>query len=156
MSEEDSMKFRQIEIDEDVFEYLKRKAEPFIDTPNSVLRRELLNKETNRSLPAQAQSKIRINSNDFPIGTPIALQHILEVVRLVREGLYNRNEATSFIAKKYGIAPQTVQDKYGRQLGITASDFDRLLANPQLGDLVDLLIKKFPSHGSLIRNYLSE
>lgn len=30
-----------IEIDEDVFSYLKSKAEPFVDTPNSVLRREL-------------------------------------------------------------------------------------------------------------------
>ncbi len=94
------MKFRQIEIDGDVFEYLKRKAEPLIDTPNSVLRRELLNKETKRSLSAQVQSEVGTNTNDFSIGTPIALQHILEVVRLVREGSYNRNEATNFIAKK--------------------------------------------------------
>jgi hypothetical protein len=31
----------QIRIDDEVYELLKRKAEPFVDTPNSVLRREL-------------------------------------------------------------------------------------------------------------------
>jgi hypothetical protein len=31
----------QIEIDQDVFEVLKERAEPFVDTPNSVLRRVL-------------------------------------------------------------------------------------------------------------------
>ena len=32
---------QSIEIDDDVFEYLKQEAEPFVDTPNSVLRRLL-------------------------------------------------------------------------------------------------------------------
>jgi hypothetical protein len=40
------MKFHQVDVDDEVFEYLKRKAEPFVDTPNSVMRRELLNKKT--------------------------------------------------------------------------------------------------------------
>jgi hypothetical protein len=31
----------QIRVDKDVYELLKHKAEPFVDTPNSVLRREL-------------------------------------------------------------------------------------------------------------------
>ncbi|MFN2561966.1 MAG: hypothetical protein ABR571_11800 [Jatrophihabitans sp.] len=31
----------QIEVDDDVFEYLQSRAQPFVDTPNTVLRREL-------------------------------------------------------------------------------------------------------------------
>lgn len=31
----------KVELDEDIFDYLKTKAEPFVDTPNSVLRRLL-------------------------------------------------------------------------------------------------------------------
>jgi hypothetical protein len=43
----------QIEIDDDVFDYLKSKAEPFIDTPNSVLRRVLgIDSTGSRSAPA--------------------------------------------------------------------------------------------------------
>jgi hypothetical protein len=34
---------RTIEIDDEVFAYLQRHSEPLIDTPNDVLRRELLN-----------------------------------------------------------------------------------------------------------------
>ncbi|MFE5711976.1 hypothetical protein ACFQ7J_14305 [Streptomyces sp. NPDC056501] len=33
---------RKIEIDDDVFAYLQRRSEPLVDTPNDVLRRELL------------------------------------------------------------------------------------------------------------------
>ncbi|MBI5101854.1 MAG: hypothetical protein HZB33_08495 [Nitrospirae bacterium] len=41
---------KTIEIDDDVFNFLKLKAEPFIDTPNTVLRRILLPKESSRGL----------------------------------------------------------------------------------------------------------
>ncbi|MFE6713967.1 hypothetical protein [Streptomyces sp. NPDC057695] len=33
---------RKIEIDDEVFAYLQRRSEPLVDTPNDVLRRELL------------------------------------------------------------------------------------------------------------------
>ncbi|MFE5330802.1 hypothetical protein ACFRCG_30885 [Embleya sp. NPDC056575] len=40
---------RTIEIDDEVFAYLQRHSEPLVDTPNDVLRRQLLN---NRKPPA--------------------------------------------------------------------------------------------------------
>lgn len=36
---------RKIEIDDEVFAYLQRHSEPLVDTPNDVLRRELLGKK---------------------------------------------------------------------------------------------------------------
>jgi hypothetical protein len=146
------MKSHTIEIDDDVFRYLKKRAEPFEDTPNSVLRRELLR---NGRLPIGTGSPLGIDDADttdlFPIGTPVALQQILEVVLLVKNGTCRRNEATRIIAKKHNVAQQTVQDKYGRQLGMTADEFDRLLIPSKAEDLMALLIKKFPSYGDIIR-----
>ena len=150
------MKWHKIEIDNDVFEYLKKLAEPFTDTPNSVLRRELL-KERRSIAMTQPNSEIMENDTGdlFQVGTPVALQHILEVVRLVRKGAYERNDATHFVAKKHRVAPQTVQDKYGRQLGLTAEEFDRLLGKADSNDLLSILINKFPSYGDIIRKYLT-
>lgn len=150
------MQYQKIEIDEEVFDFLKRKAEPFVDTPNSVLRRLLLNKNVSQAEPLQVTAKQEPETEAFPRGTPVALQHILEVIRLVKDGSYSRNSATNFVARKHKVASQTVQDKYGRQLGLTANDFDRLLSQPQSDEMITLLVKKFPSHGDLIRNYLGK
>lgn len=46
---------RTIEIDDEVFAYLQRHSEPLVDTPNDVLRRQLLNDEK----PPASQSGIR-------------------------------------------------------------------------------------------------
>jgi len=147
------MKWHKIEIDDDVFQYLKKLAEPFEDTPNSVLRRELLkNQLAHITFPSQKADEG--NTDHFPVGTPIALQQILDVVGLIRNGAYGRNDATRLIAKKHNVAPQTVQDKYGRQLGMTADEFDRLLDPSKYDHLTTLLIKKFPSHSDVIRKYL--
>lgn len=148
------MKWHKIEVDEEVFGYLKKIAEPFVDTPNSVLRRELLRRESpTTTVVSQYPQK---NDNDhqkrFPIGIPAQLRQILEVVRLVKEEGYKRKEATHLVAKRHGIFTQTVNDKYGRQLGITADEFDRFLAQPSLSKLEALLIEKFPSHGDVIRD----
>lgn len=49
---------RKIEVDEDVYTALQRHAEPFVDTPNSVLRR-LLAIETDNSISSQPKSGTR-------------------------------------------------------------------------------------------------
>ena len=43
------MRMHQIEVDEEVFSYLQRKAQPFLDTPNTVLRRELSLRQATRA-----------------------------------------------------------------------------------------------------------
>jgi hypothetical protein len=152
------MKYHQIQIDDEVFEFLKRKAEPLIDTPNSVLRRELLQRERTVHPPAPKVPFTQANDSSltFPFGTPVALQHTLEVIRHVLDGTYDRGSASHYVARKHGVAVQTVNDKYGRQLGITAKEFDRLLQQPGLSDLRTLLIQKYPSHGETIRQILGQ
>ena len=150
------MKWHKIEVDDEVFEYLKAEAEPFVDTPNSVLRRKLKIPSTHQMQRAEGDRNETVPEESYQIGTPAALQQILDVIRLVKRGTYTRNEATQIISKKLNVAPQTVQDKYGRQLGLTADAFDRLLAQPGRGELQALLIKKFPNHGNLIRQNLRD
>ena len=45
------MKMHPIEIDERVWHYLQQNAEPFVDTPNSVLSRLLFGTEENKEDP---------------------------------------------------------------------------------------------------------
>lgn len=45
-----------IEIDDEVFNYLKSLAEPFIDTPNTVLRRLLFHKHKRQEAPSASRS----------------------------------------------------------------------------------------------------
>ena len=45
---------------------------------------------------------------------------------------------------------QTVLDKYTRQLGLTAFQFDKLLEPARLDELRGLLKQKFPDHSAVI------
>ncbi|MFE5482979.1 hypothetical protein [Streptomyces sp. NPDC056527] len=44
---------RKIEIDDEVFAYLQRHSEPLVDTPNDVLRRELLGEKSSQDAGAE-------------------------------------------------------------------------------------------------------
>ncbi len=152
----------KIEIDTEVWDFLKRHAEPFEDTPNTVLRRLLLpqkkqidiNKksiDTNTSVRSYYYS-VHQDTPSFPIGTPAALQQILEVVHAVVKLGYTRQKATNLVAKQRRITPQSVIDKYCRQLGKTALEFDHLLAH-DLPGLKSILLKHFPKQGNFIENF---
>jgi hypothetical protein len=144
-----------IEIDDDLFQLLKKHAEPFSDTPNSVLRKLLL--------PLGQMPLTRNSENDsggnavlpvIPKGTPEALRQVLEVSYLVRRGTRSRTDATRYVAGLRGVAPQTVLDKYCRQLGLTAPEFDRLLDQSGATELKRLLLGKFPTYRALISGIL--
>jgi hypothetical protein len=155
-----------IEIDEDVFSYLQAKAQPFLDTPNTVLRRELLAHEQSptlhRSLPADqarrasARSSAPISLPGLPFGTPAALQQTLWVMHLVLSNGRARSEATADVATMLSVTPQTVLDKYCRQLGLTAGRFDLLLRGPDLKQLETLLVTKYSEHAKTILQFLRE
>lgn len=140
-----------IQVDDEVLTYLKRRAEPFVDTPNSVLRRELLGNGHHESTtsplwPDDVPSEVPA----VPAGTPKALAQLLQVAHLVaRKGLA-RSEATKLVARHHGVAPQTVSDKYGRQAGLDASRFDQLLAEPSLVRLRAHVLSRFPQHPEVI------
>jgi hypothetical protein len=152
------MRMHTIDIDQEVLDYLKSKAEPFTDTPNDVLRRLLFGKTSSENL---AQFKTRKaeshNLPPVPAGTPKALEHILQVVYMTHFSGVPRSKATKDVAKMHGgIAPQTVLDKYCRQLNLKASEFDRLVAEPGLSDLKEILYGKFNGHREIIDNYLNQ
>jgi len=152
------MRMHTIDIDQEVLDYLKSKAEPFTDAPNDVLRRLLFGKTSSENLaqfkPRKAESH---NLPPVPAGTPKALEHILQVVYMTHFSGVPRSKATKDVAKMHGgIAPQTVLDKYCRQLNLKASEFDRLVAKPGLSDLKEILYGKFNGHREIIDNYLNQ
>ena len=152
------MRMHMIDIDQEVFDYLKSQAEPFTDTPNDVLRRLLFGKTSSEKL-AQFKPRVVANNNlpPVPAGTPKALEHILQVVYMTCFSGVSRSKATKDVAKMHGgIAPQTVLDKYCRQLNLKASEFDRLVAEPGLSGLKEILYAKFNGHREVIDNYLNQ
>ena len=141
------MEMFSIEIDEKVWSYLQKHAEPFVDTPNTVLNR-ILFKTNEKNADIRVLPSVKIH------GLPKALSQILEVVYEMKIGGYSRTQATNRVAEKRGTTPQTVTDKYCRQLGQKAHEIDELLAEPELGRFKDLLKIKFNEHESIIDMYL--
>ncbi len=144
----------QVEVDNEVFTFVKAHAEPLEDTFNSALRRLLpfdIRMRQGSDAPSQKPSTQTSSAiPSFPTGTPRALRQILAVTRLVRRGSYLRTGATHFVAKQLDVTPQTVLDKYCRQLQLTASEFDRLLEQENLSDLGRILRAKFSQHSDVI------
>jgi hypothetical protein len=143
------LKMYPIEIDERIWHYLQQNAEPFVDTPNSVLKRLLFGADE----PQEAgEALYTIPSVDIE-GLPKSLSQILEVVYEMEVNGYSRIQATNRVAKKRGTAPQTITDKYCRQLGKRAHDIDELLAEPGYQRFKDLLTSKFSGHRGIIDMY---
>lgn len=143
------MKMFSIEIDEKVWRYLQKHAEPFIDTPNSVLSRLLLGTSTH---PSKKDRETEIPAVTVE-GTPKSLAQILEVIYEMEINGYSRTEATNRVAENRGTAPQTITDKYCRQLGQKAQEIDQLLAEPGYRQFKQLLKSKFRRHQQIIDTY---
>lgn len=139
------MDMHVIEIDADVWGHLKQFAEPFVDTPNSVLRRLLLDEDDRDD--AAPLSVIDIK------GVPKALSQIFEVLYEIEVNGCSRVEATHKVAEKRGTAPQTVIDKYCRQLNKRAHEIDQLFDEKGYAQFKKLLKQKFTSHSSIIDLY---
>jgi hypothetical protein len=86
-------------------------------------------------------------------GTPKSLAQILEVIYEMEINGYSRTEATNRVAQKRGTAPQTITDKYCRQLGKKAHEIDALLSEPGYGQFKQLLKSKFSGHQVFIDTY---
>lgn len=148
-----STKMYQIEVDDEVYDFLKSHAEPFKDTPNSVLR---------RFLPL-INNRVEIQDNNarkvlpqFPDSVPNALAQVLEMVILVKNEGLNRVQATHKVAELRGITNQAVIDKYCRQLGKRAYEVDELLMTQNLNEFKTLLTDEFPYHSKLIESTFNE
>ena len=127
-------------------ELFTKHAEPFIDTPNSVLNRVLF--DTSNAPPSVSKSPaVSIQ------GIPKSLAQILEVVYEMEINGYSRTEATKRVAHKRGTSPQTITDKYCRQIGKKAHEIDQLLSEPGYENFKKLLKSKFGAYQPVIETY---
>ena len=143
------IKMHQIEVDEEVYNFLKYHAEPFKDTPNSVLRRFLPLKSDKVEIK---DSDIRKVFPQFPGSVPNALAQILEMIILVKKEGLSRVEATHTVADHRRITTQAVIDKYTRQLGKKAYQIDELLMSSNMNEFKSLLVNRFSYHGNVIES----
>lgn len=137
----------RIEVDAEVMAYLKSEAEAFVDTPNTVLRRLLLDNHGKVAGGVAGESDA---VPDVGSGLPKALEQVLQVAYLVRFHSLDRIAATHAVAHHHGVAFQTVLDKYARQLDLTTDEFDSLLREEDLKGLRRLLAERFPKFHSRI------
>jgi hypothetical protein len=143
------MKMHLIEINEKIWSHLQKNAEPFVDTPNSVLNR-LLFGEVEKNEEETASFSIPTVSIQ---GLPKSLEQILEVVYEIEVNGYSRTQATNRVAKKRDTAPQTITAKYCRQLGKKAHEIDELMAEPGYAGFKNLLAGKYSAHREIIDMY---
>ena len=143
------MKMHLIEIDEKIWCHLQQNAEPLVDTPNSVLGRLLFGTAEGKENAAACFSIPTVSIQ----GLPISLAQILEVVYEIEVNGCSRTQATHRVAKQRGTAPQTITDKYCRQLGKKAQEIDELIVEPGYKGFKDLLMGKYSVHREIIDMY---
>ena len=138
------MKMHRIEIDDKVWNHLKNFAEPFTDTPNSVLSRLLFGQSKKKSPNAGQKTCINIK------GVPNALSQIFEVLYEMEINGLSRVQATNKVARAKGTTPKTVREKYCNQLNKKASEIDRLFNKPGYAEFKQLVKDKFVTHKDII------
>jgi hypothetical protein len=142
-------KMHRIEIDDSVWSCLQRHAEPFVDTPNTVLKRLLFGE---RSMADAEEPAARIPTLNIS-GLPKSLSQIFEVLYEIEVNGLSRVKATNRVAERRGTAPRKVTDKYCRQLGKRAHEIDALLTESGLPELKELLKAKFADYTGVIDMY---
>jgi PAS domain S-box-containing protein len=83
------------------------------------------------------------------------LSQVLEVIFEMKMAGRTRIDATGIVARRRGRAPQTIIDKYCRQLGKKASEIDGLLEEDNLQEIELLLGNKFKAHTDKIGSFFN-
>ena len=148
-----SIRMYQIEVDEEVYNFLKQRAEPFKDTPNSVLRRLL---PLNSNKVESKGGDVGKVFPEFPESVPNALAQILEMIILVKKEGLSRVEATRTVADLRDISTQAVIDKYTRQLDKRAYEVDELLMPSNMDRFKTILMERFPNHAKVVESTFEE
>jgi hypothetical protein len=76
-----------------------------------------------------------------------------EVVYEMEINGYSRTEATKRVAQNRGTSPQTITDKYCRQIGKKAQEIDGLLSEPGYEGFKEILKGKYDAHQQVIDSY---
>lgn len=146
---------RTIKIDNEVYEFLKSNAEPFHDTPNSVLHKLLLG-QNNEETSIEQKERLIDSGIQLPLlknGTNMSVKQILLVAYLVVEKEYLRTVAKNYVADYLGVTKETIHDKYTRGLGLTPQKVDQYLTKNKIQDLLEILIKKYPNQKYFINDF---
>ena len=138
------MQMHMIEVDDKIFKYLQKNAEPFVDTPNSVLYKLLLNEEYSPVTEEKTSPALNLK------GLPKALSQPLEVLYEMNHHGLSRQEANKLIADKHGTAPSTIMDKYCKQLGLKAREVDLMLEEPGYEKFMNILQERYPEFRTII------
>jgi hypothetical protein len=136
------MEMHMIEVDDRIFKFLQKNAEPFIDTPNTVLYRLLLNEKYTKAPEASPSLKLS--------GLPKALSQTLEVLYEINKHGLSRQKATRLIAEKHNTVPSTIMDKYCKQLELKARDIDLMLEEPGYEKFMNILKDRFSEYEGII------
>jgi len=144
------MQYYTIEIDEDIWNYLQKSAEPFVDNPNSVLRKLLLGPSGKAKI---GETRWLGERPSFIHNMPKALSQVLEVIYEVKKMGRSRPKATNIVAKRNNTAPQTIIDKYCRQLNKRAFEIDQLLQEPGMSEFKMILKNKFSNQTNVIDSF---
>lgn len=139
------MKTYWIEIDEIVWKYLQKKAEPFIDTPNTVLQDILFGKKIKKASGFSPPVLVS--------GLPKSLSLILEIIYEIERNGYTRTKATKVIANRKEVAPRTLISKYCNYLGKKAREIDVLLKEPGYDEFRRILKEKNHDYNEIIDMY---
>ena len=132
------MKMYSIEVDETIWRLLQKHAEPFVDTPNSVLHKLFL--KDFGSKPGEKKEAVEFK------GLPKSLSQIFDVLYEIEKNGHTRVEATNIVAHKRGTASTTIMDKYCRYLGLSAQKVDELFKEPGYETYKDMLKAKYSDY----------
>jgi hypothetical protein len=136
------IKMHWIEVDDKVFKFLQKNAEPLIDTPSTVLYKLLFDEQHPDTSDNNQQLKFT--------GLPKGLSQILEVLFEISQNGLSRQQATRLVAEKHNTVPPTIMDKYCKQLELKAREVDSLLEEPGYEKFMKILMEKFPDYKTVI------
>ncbi len=146
------MRYRKIEVDEEVYAYLQKKAKRAEDDFNNVLRRELLGAADVRDGTEAVEVTEKL---EMPRDIPRELKQVLELVESVRFGRQSRWEATQSVAQNSGVTYEALIDICCDGMGLTLSQFDRLLDKDSHEKLKAALKGKYARHSESIDAFLA-
>jgi hypothetical protein len=156
-----------ITIDNEVLDFLKSKAVPFEDTPNSVLRRLLLEQKSSESdssdqiesTDSAKDEDRKISLDEAPVPDtqiedylPRSLKQTLQMIDLVKNRNISRVEATKYLANHFGVKIPTITGKFTRQLSMSSYQVDALLSKDP-DNFKDVLIEHYPNFEDEITHF---
>ncbi len=146
-----------IRISPKAYNRLQALAEPFTDTPASVIER-LLDLHENKQKVSETSFETSKTTSDKLKNLPDTLDQVLKVCLLVWDKGKTYQEAVTIVSRLVDIEPNTVRDKCTRLISIKGvikvdtTMFLEFLNNRE--EMADHLLRKFPKYQQVIEKYV--